>query len=126
MTCSNNKQPEADGLRRPLVGDTVVISGVVESVGPDCFTIQNGFNPFFISYAREYAIIPAPWEPQIGEEVDLRGRISVRDRGFTLLNVHGDGGSFHDGSIRKWATVAFLNDKPEVVLYSHILQRGIQ
>lgn len=76
---------------------------------------------FYLTSVKE--VIPKPWVPRIGEEVDLRNRISVTHYGFTLLNVHGDGGQFHDGSIRKWATVAFLNDKPEVVLYSDLLKR---
>lgn len=125
MTCSNNKQPK--------VGDTVVIRGTITKEWGGSNNKSGHFNISFpdgtttsIFGCQIEEIIPKPWEPKIGEEVDLRGRISVRDHGFTLLNVHGDGGSFHDGSIRKWATVAFLNDKPEVVLYSHILQRGTQ
>lgn len=89
----------------------IVVGSVIGSPG----------KAFYLSVVKE--VIPKPWEPKIGEEVDLMSRISVNEHGFTLLNIHGDGIPFHDGSIRKWATVAFLDDKPEVVLYSCLRKR---
>lgn len=91
--------------------DNIVVGSVIGSAG----------RAFYLSVVKE--VIPKPWVPRIGEEVNLAGRISVTQHGFTLLNIHGDGTPFHDGTIRKWATVAFLGDRPEVVPYAFIRQR---
>lgn len=108
------------------VGDTVVLTGIVDSIANDGEMIYIEFpgSSYFkgLVSSTEADIIPKPWEPKVGEEVDVVGRISL-DVGYTILNIHGDGRPLYDGNVRRWATIAFGGDRPEVVRLSELLRR---
>lgn len=114
-------------IKQPEVGDTVVIRGVVTY--SDCMMFrfkQDGTNSdesMLVPNARISEIIPKPWEPKVGEEVDIGDHLILKDRGFTILNIHGDGSRMQNGLLRRWATVSFKDDRPEIYNIEKLSQR---
>lgn len=57
--------------KRPEVGDTVVVRGVVLSVAPTFCYIRTDdeSSQLGISFERISEIIPKPWEPKVGDQI---------------------------------------------------------
>ena len=119
---------------KPQIGDTVVIRGVVTKIHNSSIkiktktfhdTLEPEFSPY-ISMSRISEVIPKPWVPKVGDEVDVEGKWSFTDCGYTVLALHGDGGPFRDGEVRRWAVIAYKGDGPETVFASELRERKIE
>lgn len=60
--------------KRPEVGDTVIIRGTVCDIDAHYFSMytssgQDSKTLMYVSYAREFEVIPKPWEPKVGDRI---------------------------------------------------------
>lgn len=112
-------------MKTPKIGDIATIHGEIVRLDGQVIVLKTpGVAGYLdVNIKRVSALTTPPWTPKIGEEVNIDGILSLPDRGYTVLAIHGDGDPFHTGETRRWAVVAFGSDKPEVFNVSRLRQR---
>lgn len=119
-------------MLKPKIGDTIIIEGIVSEIrrgwssdGEDVvyFTTPGILHQSTgVDVRRIKEIIPKPWTPTVGDKVNVVGKMSLSE-GYTILNIHGNGSMMSNGKPRLWATIAFLDDMPDIVNIDCIIYR---
>lgn len=119
-------------MKKPEVGDTVVIHGTVTRVTDKCvfYDSKIGHHRLIENMEDLEDVIPKPWGPKVGDEVRFdhhahevyynMNRISPSFHNLTLIHIHEDPKDCEIGYRRKWAVLAYKGDIPISVYFEDL------